>query len=94
MYEIETENGKLFGEFGSQEQHVFVVGNNDSNGSETTTDLMQKLYMLFSTGELVMKDKEEAHSEEITAPANGEQRDKKGNLGYNRIEDPEVPLFV
>lgn len=94
VYEIETENGKLFGEFDSQEQHVFVLGSNDGNGSETTTDLIQKLYMLFSTGELVMKDKEEAHSEEITAPANGEQRDKKGNLEYNRIEDPEVPLFV
>nr|XP_019581595.1 PREDICTED: collagen alpha-5(VI) chain [Rhinolophus sinicus] len=81
VYEIETENGKLFGEFGSQEQDVFVLGNNDSNGSETTTDLIQKLYMLFSTGELVMKDKEEAHSEEITAPANGEQRDKKDGEG-------------
>lgn len=93
VYEIETENGKLFGEFGSQEQHAFVLGNNDSNESEITTDLIQKLYMLFSTGELVMKDKEEAHSEEMTAPANGEQRDKKGNLEYNRIEDPGVPLF-
>ncbi|KAM5229799.1 collagen alpha-5(VI) chain [Hipposideros larvatus] len=77
VYEIETGNGELFGEFDSQEQHFFVLGKDHSNGSGTTADLIQKLYMLFSTGELVMKDKEEAHSEEITTPANDKQRDKK-----------------
>uniref|UniRef100_A0A8C4LCX1 Collagen alpha-5(VI) chain n=1 Tax=Equus asinus asinus TaxID=83772 RepID=A0A8C4LCX1_EQUAS len=80
VYEIETENSELFGEFGSQEQHVFVVGSNHSSGSEITTDLIRKLYMLFSTGELMMKDKEEAHSEETAAPANDKQQNKKGNL--------------
>nr|XP_014587343.1 collagen alpha-5(VI) chain isoform X1 [Equus caballus] len=77
VYEIETENSELFGEFGSQEQHVFVVGSNHSSGSEITTDLIRKLYMLFSTGELMMKDKEEAHSEETAAPANDKQQNKK-----------------
>ncbi|XP_027955031.1 collagen alpha-5(VI) chain [Eumetopias jubatus] len=76
VYKIETGNSELFDEFGSQEQHSFVLGNNPSNGSETTTDLIQKLYMLFSTGEL-MNDKEEAHSEEMPALADGKQRDKK-----------------
>lgn len=94
VYEIETGNGELFGEFDSQEQHFFVLGKDHSNGSGTTADLIQKLYMLFSTGELVMKDKEEAHSEEITTPANDKQRDKKGNHECNRIENPELPLFV
>lgn len=90
MYEIEAESSELFGEFDSQEQHVFVLGNDHSNGSETVTDLIQKLYKLFSTKELMMKDKEEAHSEKITAPANDKQQDKKGNLEYSRIEDAEV----
>uniref|UniRef100_G1LDX5 Collagen alpha-5(VI) chain n=1 Tax=Ailuropoda melanoleuca TaxID=9646 RepID=G1LDX5_AILME len=76
VYKIETGNSELFDEFGPQEQHSFVLGNNPSNGSETTTDLIQKLYMLFSTGELVMNDKEEAHSEEMPALADG-KRDKK-----------------
>lgn len=89
VYEIETGNS----ETGSQEQHSFVLGNNPINGSGTTTDLIQKLYMLFSSGELMMNDKEEAHSEEMPALADGKQQDKKGNFGYNRIEDPEVPLF-
>ena len=93
VYKIETGNSELFGEFGSQEHHSFVLGNNPSNGSDTAIDLIQKLYMLFSTGELVMNDKEEAHSEEMPALADGKQQDKKGNLGYNRIEAPEVPLF-
>ncbi|XP_011383332.1 collagen alpha-5(VI) chain [Pteropus vampyrus] len=77
VYEIEAESSELFGEFDSQEQHVFVLGNDHSNGSETVTDLIQKLYKLFSTKELMMKDKEEAHSEKITAPANDKQQDKK-----------------
>lgn len=79
VYEIKTENSEPVGEFGSQEQHVFVLGSSDENGSGTSTDLIQKLYALFSAGELMMKDKEEALSEEITAPANDKQRDKKGN---------------
>ncbi|XP_041589503.1 LOW QUALITY PROTEIN: collagen alpha-5(VI) chain [Vulpes lagopus] len=77
VYKIETGNSELFGEFGSQEHHSFVLGNNPSNGSETAIDLIQKLYMLFSTGELVMNDKEEAHSEEMPALADGKQQDKK-----------------
>ncbi|XP_070289479.1 collagen alpha-5(VI) chain [Myotis yumanensis] len=77
VYEIKAENSEPEGEFGSQEHHVFVSGSSDENGSGITTDLIQKLYSLFSAGELMMKDKEEAHSEEITAPANDKQRDKK-----------------
>uniref|UniRef100_A0A8I3PUY6 Collagen alpha-5(VI) chain n=1 Tax=Canis lupus familiaris TaxID=9615 RepID=A0A8I3PUY6_CANLF len=77
VYKIETGNSELFGEFGSQEHHSFVLGNNPSNGSDTAIDLIQKLYMLFSTGELVMNDKEEAHSEEMPALADGKQQDKK-----------------
>ncbi|XP_047732091.1 collagen alpha-5(VI) chain isoform X1 [Prionailurus viverrinus] len=77
VYEIETGNSELVDEFGSQEQHSFVLGNNPSNGSGTTTDLIQKLYMLFSTGELMMNDKEEAHAEEMPALADGKRQDKK-----------------
>ncbi|XP_045435257.1 collagen alpha-5(VI) chain isoform X2 [Pipistrellus kuhlii] len=77
VYEIKTENSEPVSEFGSQEQHVFVLGSSDENGSGTTADLIQKLYSLFSAGELMMKDKE-AYSEEITAPANDKQQDKKG----------------
>ncbi|XP_060036806.1 collagen alpha-5(VI) chain [Erinaceus europaeus] len=74
VYEIETENSELFG---SQEQHFFVLGDNHSNDSGTTTDLIQKLYILLSTGQVMMRDKKEAHSEEITPPANGIQHDDK-----------------
>ncbi|XP_012622377.2 collagen alpha-5(VI) chain [Microcebus murinus] len=77
VYEIKTENSELFGEIGSQEQYFLVLGNNHSSDSETATDLMQKLYKLFSTVELMMKDKEEVHSEEITAPVNDKQQGKK-----------------
>ena len=71
VYEIETESSEPFGEFGSQEQHVFVLGSDHSNGSGMATDLIQKLYTLLLTGDLVVKDEEEAHSEEIAAPENG-----------------------
>ncbi|XP_036188539.1 collagen alpha-5(VI) chain isoform X1 [Myotis myotis] len=77
VYEIKAENSEPDDEFGSQEQHVFVSGSSDGNGSGITTDLIQKLYALFSAGELMMKDKEEAHSEEITTQANDKQQDKK-----------------
>ncbi|XP_045712889.1 collagen alpha-5(VI) chain isoform X2 [Phyllostomus hastatus] len=73
VYEIETESSELFGESGAQEQHIFVLGGDHNNGSGTATDLLQKLYMLLSTEELMVKDEEEAHSEESTAPANGKQ---------------------
>ncbi|KAG8516235.1 Collagen alpha-5(VI) chain [Galemys pyrenaicus] len=76
VYEIETENSELSDEVGSQEQHFFALGNN-YNDSGTTADLIQMLYSLFSSGKLRTKDKEEAHSEEITA--NDKQRDEKGN---------------
>lgn len=76
VYEIKAVNSEPDDEFGSQEQHVFVSGSSDENGSGITTDLIQRLYSLFSAGELMMKDKEEAHSEEITTPANDKQRDK------------------
>ncbi|KAM9187607.1 collagen alpha-5(VI) chain [Dugong dugon] len=85
VYEIESENYEPFGESDSQEQHLLVLGSNHSDGSGTTNDLIQKLYMLFATGELMMKDKEEAHSEEITASENHKQRRKKGNLEYTRV---------
>ncbi|XP_045858198.1 collagen alpha-5(VI) chain isoform X1 [Meles meles] len=77
VYKIETGNSELFDEFGSQEQHSFVLGISPSNGSETTIDLIQKLYMLFSTGELLVNNEEEAQSEEMPALADGKQQDKK-----------------
>lgn len=90
VYEIKAESSEPFDEFDSQEQHVFVLENNHNNGSATMTDLIQMLYKLFSTGEMMMEDKEEAHSGKITAPANDKQQDKKGNLEYSRTEDAEV----
>nr|XP_017202216.1 collagen alpha-5(VI) chain [Oryctolagus cuniculus] len=77
VYEIEREDGGLFGEPGSQELRLFALGNNRSNDAETTTDLIQKLYLLFATGEVMMKDKDEAHSEETAAPVNDKQQDIK-----------------
>ena len=79
VYEIEMENTELSGDPDSQQQHFFEIGNSHSNSSGITTDLIQRLYMLFSSGELMMQDKKEAHSEEITSPANDRQ-DEKGNL--------------
>uniref|UniRef100_G3TDT6 VWFA domain-containing protein n=1 Tax=Loxodonta africana TaxID=9785 RepID=G3TDT6_LOXAF len=79
VYEIESENSERFGESDSQEHHFLVLGSNHSDGSRTTIDLIQKLYMLFATGELMMNDNEEAHSEEITASENHKQRRNKGN---------------
>uniref|UniRef100_A0A8C6E868 Collagen alpha-5(VI) chain n=1 Tax=Moschus moschiferus TaxID=68415 RepID=A0A8C6E868_MOSMO len=93
VYEIEMENSELSGEPDSQQQHFFELGNSHSNSSGITTDLIQRLYMLFSSGELMMKDKKEAHSEEITSPANDRQ-DEKGNLECRRADKPETPLFV
>uniref|UniRef100_A0A8I5N7T4 Collagen type VI alpha 5 chain n=1 Tax=Papio anubis TaxID=9555 RepID=A0A8I5N7T4_PAPAN len=93
IYEIKTENGELFDEFDSQVQHFLVLGNNHSNGSGTATDLMQKLYLLFSTEKLATKDKEKAHLEEISALVVDKQQEKEGNLEYHRVEDPQVPLF-
>uniref|UniRef100_A0A8D2B9P7 Collagen alpha-5(VI) chain n=1 Tax=Sciurus vulgaris TaxID=55149 RepID=A0A8D2B9P7_SCIVU len=77
VYEIETENSELFGEFGSQEQHLLVLGNDHSNDSGTTDDLIQKLYLLFSPRESMVNDQEEAHSEETTATVNDRQQGGK-----------------
>nr|XP_005545791.1 PREDICTED: collagen alpha-5(VI) chain isoform X1 [Macaca fascicularis] len=77
IYEIKTENGELFDEFDSQVQHFLVLGNNHSNGSGTATDLMQKLYLLFSTEKLATKDKEKAHLEEISALVVDKQQEKE-----------------
>lgn len=93
MYEIKREDGGLFGEPGSREQHLFALGNNQSNDSETTTDLIQKLYMLFATGEVMTKDKDEAHSEETAVPVNDKRQDIKGNVRCIGGEHPEVPLL-
>ncbi|OWK06093.1 hypothetical protein Celaphus_00012787 [Cervus elaphus hippelaphus] len=79
VYEIEMESSELSGEPSSQQQHFFELGSSHSNTSGITTDLTQRLYILFSSGELMMKDKKEAHSEEITSPAN-DREDEKGNL--------------
>uniref|UniRef100_A0A8C9IMH6 VWFA domain-containing protein n=1 Tax=Piliocolobus tephrosceles TaxID=591936 RepID=A0A8C9IMH6_9PRIM len=81
IYEIKTENGELFDESDSQVQHFLVLGNNHSNGSGTATDLMQKLYLLFSTEKLAMKDKEKAQLEEISAPVVDKQREKEDLCG-------------
>ncbi|XP_007935007.2 collagen alpha-5(VI) chain [Orycteropus afer afer] len=84
VYEIGSENSEPFGDYDSQEQHFFISGSNENNGSETAADLIQKLYTLFATGELMMKDNEEAHSEEITDPENYQQQ--KGNLEITTCE--------
>lgn len=87
------ESSELSGEPDSQQQHFFDLGNSHSHSSGITTDLIQRLYMLFSSGELMREDKKEAHSEEITSPANDRQ-DEKGNLECQRADKPEIPLFV
>uniref|UniRef100_A0A8D1UKI5 Collagen alpha-5(VI) chain n=1 Tax=Sus scrofa TaxID=9823 RepID=A0A8D1UKI5_PIG len=73
VYEIETENSEPWGGFGSQQQHLFELGDSHDNGSGIIDDLIQKLSMFFLTEELMMKDEEEAHSEEITAAENDRQ---------------------
>lgn len=87
VYKIEAGDSELFGDTGSQEQHFFVLGDNHGNHSGITDDLIQKLYMLFSSGEVMVNDKEEPHSEETAAPANG----KQGNLRV-LVEELEVLL--
>ncbi|XP_014421932.2 LOW QUALITY PROTEIN: collagen alpha-5(VI) chain [Camelus ferus] len=79
VYEIEMEHGEPLGEFGSQQQQqqqLSELGDSRRNGSGTSTDLIQRWYMLSPPGEL-MKDKDEAHSEELTAAADNRQQDKK-----------------
>ncbi|XP_058146863.1 collagen alpha-5(VI) chain [Dasypus novemcinctus] len=78
VYGIVSGNSELFGGSGSQEWHSFEFGSNDSDGSESTTDLIQKLYMLFSTGRLMAKDQEEALREEVTYAASDTQQEGKG----------------
>lgn len=73
VYKIEAGDSELFGDSGSQEQHFFVLGDSHGNHSGITADLVQKLYLLFSSGEVMVNDKEEPHSEETAAPANGKQ---------------------
>lgn len=80
VFEIQTENSEVYDEFGSQEQHSFKLRNDDP---ESTTNLIQKLYQFFTTGELGMKPKK-AQSEGIAAPTNEKQRDEQGKLEYNR----------
>lgn len=75
VYETETANSALYGNFGSQEQHLLVLGSNESNHG-TTADLIQELYLLFFPGELMVSDKEVPRSEGAAAPAN----DRQGNL--------------
>uniref|UniRef100_A0A8C3YQM1 Collagen alpha-5(VI) chain n=1 Tax=Catagonus wagneri TaxID=51154 RepID=A0A8C3YQM1_9CETA len=77
VYEIETENSEPWGGFGSLQQHFLKLEDSHGNGSGIIDDLIQKLNQLFSTGELVMKDKGEAHSEDTTAAENDRQQDKK-----------------
>ena len=76
VYKIEAGESELSGDAGSQEQHFFLLGNSHGSLSESTADLMQELYLLLSSGELMVKDKEEPCSEESAAPVN----DKQGNL--------------
>lgn len=70
VYEIQTEDGELSGEPGPQDQHFFALGSGQSTDPGVATDLIQKLYMLFSAGELMVRDREESHSEEIAAQEN------------------------
>ncbi|XP_006883460.1 PREDICTED: collagen alpha-5(VI) chain [Elephantulus edwardii] len=76
VYEIESDDSTLE----SQEQHLLVLGSDHGHGLETTTDLFQKLYMLFANGDLMVKDNEEALSEEIPASDDYQQEteDDKG----------------
>lgn len=87
VYKIEAGDSELFGDSHPQEQHFFVLGDNHSNDSGITADLIQRLYTLFSSGELMVNDKEEPHLEEAAAPAN----DKQGNL-HVVVEDLDVLL--
>ncbi|KAM7337041.1 hypothetical protein ACRRTK_003160 [Alexandromys fortis] len=78
VYKIETRDSEQFGDSSSQEQHFFVLGDNHGNHSGTTADLIQKLYMLFSSEEVMVNDKEEPHWEETAAPVNNKQGVKLG----------------
>lgn len=69
VYKIEAGEKELSEDSGSQEQHFFLLGNTHGNHSENTADLMQQLYLLLSSGELMVNDKEELCSEETLAPA-------------------------
>lgn len=82
MYKIETRDSEQFGDSSSQEQHFFVLGDNHGNHSGTTADLIQKLYMLFSSEEVMVNDKEEPHWEETAAPVNN----KQGNLRVSLLK--------
>nr|XP_013015430.1 collagen alpha-5(VI) chain [Cavia porcellus] len=77
VYEIETADSNLFSHVGSQEQHSSELGNNNNNSAD---DLIQKLYLLFSTGEVMVNDKEEAASKETIASGNDKQQGKKGDI--------------
>ncbi|XP_021495524.1 collagen alpha-5(VI) chain [Meriones unguiculatus] len=70
VYKIEAGDSELFGDLGSQEQHLFLLGDNHGNHSGTTADLIRELYTLFSSGELMVNDEEEPPSEETVAPVN------------------------
>lgn len=78
VYEIERDDSGLFGEPGSWERHFSALGNNQRNDSQTVMGLMQKLYMLFSTGDMMLKDKGEAQPEETPAPVSDQQDRKDG----------------
>ncbi|XP_038178664.1 collagen alpha-5(VI) chain [Arvicola amphibius] len=73
VYKIETRDSEQVGDSSSQEQHFFVLGDNHGNHSGTTADLIHKLYLLFSSEEVMVNDKEEAHWEETAAPVNDKQ---------------------
>lgn len=76
VYKIETGDSEQFGGSSSQKQHFFVLGDNHGNHSGTTADLIQKLYMLSSSEEVMVNDREEPPWEETAAPVN----DKQGSL--------------
>lgn len=76
VYKIEAGESELSGDASSQEQHFFLLGSSHGNHSESAADLIQKLYLLLSSGELMVNDKEEPCSEETPAPVNS----KQGNL--------------
>ena len=73
VYRIEAGENELSGDSGSQEQHFFLLGNSHGNHSESTADLMRQLYLLLSSGELMVNDKEEPCSAETPAPVNSKQ---------------------
>ncbi|KAM6223856.1 LOW QUALITY PROTEIN: collagen alpha-5(VI) chain [Rhynchocyon petersi] len=93
VYEVESEHSESSGAFDSQERHFLVLGNHHHGSSQTSADLFWKLYLLFANGDLMVKDKAAALSEEITASAseNDQQEKKACSCGVVYRKSPSEP---